>query len=537
MRYFFCVLLIFSLKLSAQSLYQNESKDQSRSSSFGMNNIPNLNEIPAQSGFNYSINENEYYVGSGDIFLIKIDRKGPAIKIFNSPVTPAGYIALPDISGIFVRGKLLSNVKADIIKTLKKRYPDALIETYLFGLHAINVTILAPEKINNSLLLNSSNRLFDAYTQFVESMQMDSIRQAMLDRLSLRNVKLIRKGNTSVYDLREFKINYSSAVNPYLQHEDIVYFSFKDSTAHHVSVKGAVTNPTDFEYKTGDDLIKAFDFAGGLAPNAELNKIIVTRFYENSKIKYITLSMPGDSNFLLQPDDRIYVRDKKQYHIKSSVEIKGEIAFPGEYSIEDGKIRLKDLIELAGGFTEKASLQQARVLRDEGDYEDKEFERLNAPVAKAMSSTELSYLRARNREDTRVVNCDFKRLFEKDDQTQNILLLDKDIIVIPKISKNIYISGGVLNPGVFLYNKNWDFEKYVQAAGGYSARAKEGFVKIIRHRTGNWIDAEENIPIEENDIIFIPFRAEFDTYYIVKETLVIASQLASLFLLYISIPK
>ena len=159
MRTFFSLLTILSLHLSAQSLFQSDSRSLFVGPKLDIGATPGLNEIPTQTRFNYSINADEYYVGSGDIFLIKVDRKGPAIKVFNSPVTPAGYIALPDIAGIYVRGKILTEVKKDIVSALKKKYSDAVVETYLFGLHSINITVLALDKINSKMILNSSNRL------------------------------------------------------------------------------------------------------------------------------------------------------------------------------------------------------------------------------------------------------------------------------------------------------------------------------------------------------------------------------------------
>ena len=535
MKRIFSIVFILTLHLSAQSIFQSDSRSLFVGPKLDVGSSLDLNKIPTQTRFNYSINADEYYVGSGDIFLIKVDRKGPTLKIFNSPVTPAGYIALPDIAGIYVRGKILTEVKKDIVSVLKKKYPDAVVETYLFGLHSINITVLALDKINSKMILNSSNRLFDVYSYLEESLQMDSTGHTLMDRLSLRDVKIVRKNQTTLYDLREFKISYSTDLNPYLQHEDIVYFSFKDSTAHHISVKGAVTNPTSFQFKTGDDLTKALAFSGGVTPNADLNRLIVSRFYENSKIKNITLAFPRDSSFQLEPDDRIYVRTKKQYHIKSSVEIIGEVAFPGEYSIEDGKMRLKGLIELAGGFTEKASLSQAKVLRGEGNYVDKEFERLDVPFMRGMNLIERSYYQLKNREDPRLVNCEFEKLFNEHDESQNILIQAGDIILIPKSSPNIYVSGGVFNPGKVQYQKGWNFEDYIESVGGYSQRAKEGSVKIIRRRTGKWIDAEEEVFLEENDIIFVPMRDEISLYGILREGLAISAQLGTLVLIFLSL--
>ncbi len=537
MKWLLCFVFLSTIFIPvfSQSIYQKREKGETSGSDFDIGSLPELNEIPSQMGFNFSINADEYFVDSGDMFIIKVDRQGPALKIYNSPVTPDGYIALPDIEAIKIRGKLLVDAKKSIKNKLRKKYPNASIEIYLYNLHNINITLLGPENINNKMILNSSNRLFDAYSRYSENLQLDSTKQILLDRLSLRNVKLIRKNNATSYDLLEFKVNFNHDLNPYLRHEDIVYFSFKDSLAHHVSVKGAVINPTTFEFKAHDELKTAIAFSGGLIPGADSSKIVLSRFYENSKIENIQLSLPKDSSFQLQPDDRIYVRNLKQYHIKSSVEIIGEVSFPGEYSILDGEIHISDLISLAGGFTKDASLSNAKILREIGDYVDKEFERLNVPSQREMTKVEQSYVRLRNRENSTIVSCDFKRLFLEKDKKQDALLQDKDVITIPKKSLNIFVSGGVINPGVIKYHENMNYEEYIELAGGYSPRSKESSVKIIRNKVGNWIDADEDIVIEENDIIFVPVRDEIEFYDIMREGLAISAQLATLVLIFLNL--
>ena len=57
-------------------------------------------KIPSIGDLNVPVDPEKYMVSSGDMFIIKVDQTGPAIRVFNSPVTPEGYIILPEICGV-----------------------------------------------------------------------------------------------------------------------------------------------------------------------------------------------------------------------------------------------------------------------------------------------------------------------------------------------------------------------------------------------------------------------------------------------------
>lgn len=68
--------------------------------------------------------------------------------------------------------------------------------------------------------------------------------------------------------------------------------------------------------------------------------------------------------FILQNRDRVFVRRLPGFVGKASVQVEGEVAFPGAYAFEDRRERLSSFIARAGGFTEDAYLEGARLVRD-----------------------------------------------------------------------------------------------------------------------------------------------------------------------------
>ena len=62
-----------------------------------------------------------------------------------------------------------------------------------------------------------------------------------------------------------------------------------------------------------------------------------------------------------------------------------------------------------------------------------------------------------------------------------------------------------------------------------------GDIKIIKSKTGVWLDANKNITIEEGDIIFTPEKEERDWWQMFKEGLTIVTQVVSVVAIVISV--
>jgi len=220
-----------------------------------------------------SVNENEYIVDAGDVFLIKIDVKGPALKVFNSIVTPAGYIMIPDAPTVYVRYLSLKNAREKITSTLKLNFPQAKVEAHLFNLHQVGVDVLGALPRPGKIVLNSGNRLFDAVTYKLSPLLSDTTLIFNWSTMSLRSVEIRRDHNLLNYDLLDYRLTGNLLQNPYIMDGDIIFINFKDSLKHSVSVRGAIGQPIDFEYRPGDNIQKAISFASGFLPIADSNRI------------------------------------------------------------------------------------------------------------------------------------------------------------------------------------------------------------------------------------------------------------------------
>ena len=79
-----------------------------------------------------------------------------------------------------------------------------------------------------------------------------------------------------------------------------------------------------------------------------------------------------------------------------------------------------------------------------------------------------------------------------------------DKILIPEAKNYISIVGQVVNPGNIVYKQNFTVENYIETAGGFSWRAIESDVRIIKANTGEWVEADDIEQLEPGDIIWVP---------------------------------
>lgn len=185
------------------------------------------------------------------------------------------------------------------------------------------------------------------------------------------------------FELKEALNNPNSMENITLQDLDIVkIFSktyFKDEFKF--SVSGAVRSPGDFTYGEGIALKDALYLAGGLKKEASRTRIEVSRaidfdatnrnFYPIRaivKIIEIGKDLRIDENseqFLIQPYDQIIVRVDPNFDLQNNVVIKGEVMYPGVYTLIKKDEKIIDIINRAGGFTPWAFAQNSKLFRIE----------------------------------------------------------------------------------------------------------------------------------------------------------------------------
>lgn len=312
-----------------------------------------------------------------------------------------------------------------------------------------------------------------------------------------------------------------------------------NETLQIVSISGEVKVPGEYPLAQNSTLYHLIKAAGGLNDSAfvnraELSRVAATSVDENGievthkAINLNNVLAQGADNLALVPRDRLNVFGIPNWQADRTVTLKGEVRFPGEYTIRQGE-RLSSVIERAGGLTNDAFAFGAIYIRK--NLQEKEqtqyrklIEQLRSDIATRFLSvesggasaqdaltmiTELEKFRAIGRlvidlEQIAAMNQDFDLVVENGDQLH-----------IPRQNRSISVVGEVQHASSHRYNAAFTVSDYLSLAGGYRKRADVDRVYVIRAdgsvyipKQSSWFSAnrEQLLP---GDTIVAPIDTEY----------------------------
>ncbi len=308
--------------------------------------------------------------------------------------------------------------------------------------------------------------------------------------------------------------------------------------AGEVKVPGVYPLPLNAHVK---DLLIA---ASGLTEAAYNLKSEITRtlFNENggAKIEHINFSpfevMQDSSanNIALKSKDRINIFSLPSWQTELKISVKGEVEFPGDYTISRGE-KLSDLLERVGGLTEYADPNAVIFTREKLRQQEREnIKRLAEDLRKQIASESLrkkggagnivSYDEAKKllrdlvRADAvgRLV-IDMNAIIAGN-ELFDVTLEDGDLLFIPGRSQSVNVIGEVYVPTSHLYASELSYEDYIQKSGGYRDLANidntyiiraDGSVDVVSNESGFWFtDSESVSQVMPGDTIVVPYDSE-----------------------------
>ncbi len=222
----------------------------------------------------------------------------------------------------------------------------------------------------------------------------------------------------------------------------------------------------------------------------------------------------ASARILLKPYDQIFVRKNPTFEFQQNIELRGLVKYPGFYSRLDKYERLSSYIERAGGIKDNANLEGAILLRKK----TKDLRELpvdstqvkldsNGVVIKDSLPLELKYL-------DEPVSIDLNRAMKAKNSKYDIILQDKDVIVIPEINPFVSVVGVVQSPLKMTFDKEHTrLPYYIDKAGGYGIRPwrKRTYVTYANgksKRTKSFLFIHFYPKVKEGSVVTVPKRPE-----------------------------
>jgi len=503
---------------------------------FKDNSLTNLstNTLNQTDGFTFgSIIYSDFYkLGPGDVLLYQNLLEEPNQQYIY--VSPECKIFIPRIGELDILGKSLTDVKKLVLEAVKQKnlknegwislYKPRNVMVTINGNVLFPGTYILPSSYRISNVINianaiPSNKQFSPQHLYSITQNLERQKQllknfsgsgvATIPSTVNRNITVLHSNGTS----SKADIEKSIAINtpefdPYISESDIIFVPFEDEFQPTIAISGAVHRPIITSFQKGDKASLLLKLGFGLRDDADLNNVIL---YSNEN-KEQKLQIDSAMNLIgedieLQAGNYIVVGVEKPQQIKqhSAISVMGLVKKPGVFRIEPGKTRLKDVIALAGGFQENASLSLSMIVRNtftqSNIIEDNIFKNFQYSDL-TMEDTARFKLDMMYRQNA--VSCDFIKCFEHNSDENNVLLEDRDVIIVPSIPTNIYVYGQVNNPGFVVYEPGKTMQWYIEKAGDFAVGASESRSRIIKGRTKVWLEADSKAIIEPGDEIYVP---------------------------------
>ena len=516
-------------------------------------------DLPADNigmeAFREVVASGRYIVGPGDEFLVYVPGTEEPIL---SEVLAEGGLFIPKVGLVQVGGLRLKRAHemiaatfgnavkvGEIVVQLRKtrQFPVSVVGlveepgiTLATGVERVGAVIA---KMGGLRTTASRRDIRVLKTATLDAGDAEAIHKAAVSG----DLEGVDRFESSSVDLALYETTGISAFNPFVEDGDIILVPpFQGQ----VAALEAVMRPAYYEFVAGDRISDLLKLAMGPAPNHDKDNAFLFRYTDMTTREAIPIDVEAVLNgeegadLDLQADDWLVVRPLPEYHRQSEVRIVGEVVYPGYYVVGEDDLNLKELIGRAGGFNDKASLPEARVVRikaaKEEELKDREAERIRTIPVADRTEDENQYFIMKSRERQGRLVVDFAALFERGDESQNITLRPGDQIVVPALQQMVMVSGQAASPGAVIYDPAYSVWDYIERAGGFGWRASKE-VRVIKARTGEIERADDVDLIEPGDRIWIKEKPVRDYWSIFTQTMQVVGQVTTVILLVVTITK
>ncbi|HIL10445.1 MAG TPA: hypothetical protein EYG11_17220 [Candidatus Latescibacteria bacterium] len=526
----------------------------------------NQGSVPGSDGLQQSIigleayrevmETGKYLIGPGDVFLVYVSgMTGPYI----SEVLAEGGLFVPKVGAIAIGGLRLAAARKKVIARFREIVKVGEIDFELSRPRRFPVPVVGSvtnpgvksatgvERISQILAkaggLNASAS--SRNIRLIKTSQLDPGQKLEIERqIAAGYLGDLQDLSVARADLELYGVTGESHYNPFVEDGDIILVL---PQIGQMGALGAVQRPDFYEFVPGDRLSDLLLLSLGPAPNYDATNVLLFRYEQDNitrkshRVEIVAaLAGEADANILLHPDDWLNVRAIPGFHADSQVRVVGEVQYPGYYVVGQKGVRLRVIIEQAGGFTENASLAEGRVVRQKfvsGEQGvDPEFERLRYVPVPDRTELDDQYFIMKSREKPGQLSIDLVELFKKGNEEHNILLLPGDVIAVPTLQQTVTVSGAVVRPGAVNFKEVYTVWDYIDRSGGLGWRASRD-VLVIKALSGEKKRAKNVSQIQPGDRIWVREEPERDYWTIFTQSMGVVGQVATVVLLFVSITK
>ena len=323
-----------------------------------------------------------------------------------------------------------------------------------------------------------------------------------------------------------------------LKNEDVLYIPSKKELQEDLTltIHGEVMYPGIYKYADNETLEDLVLQAGGLKETASLMKVDVARRIVDQRLTTSSdtiahtfsfalkdgFVIDGEPGFVLKPYDEIYVRKSPGFYKQQNVYVEGEVLFAGTYTLSKKNERVSEIIKKAGGLSNMAYPQGARLERRLTNLERKrvaeimklqreqrEDEIRSQAIKSGKSISDLKQLASTDNyeiPDFYPVGIELDKAIANPCSDADIVLREGDRLTVPVYNGTVKINGEVMYPNTVAYKEGKGINYYIDLAGGFSGKAKKSRTYII-YMNGDVAKAGHGVKVKPGCEIVVPQKS------------------------------
>jgi protein involved in polysaccharide export with SLBB domain len=349
---------------------------------------------------------------------------------------------------------------------------------------------------------------------------------------------------TIQFDLADVLIGNNNV--PLQPFDTIRIFGRYEVDSPQVTIRGEVLHPGAYALSRGMTAAQLVRMAGGFKRDALVDTADLTSYTIEDEKKIVSqraavsigaaVRNTSAADVPLKPGDVLTIHQISGWNdIGASIELQGEVTYPGSYGLQEGE-HLSSVLRRAGGFRGTAYPTGAILVRDQvKDLEQKSREDLIRQIESTSASARLA---------PNLTGQDETSLFQAAQQQQNevldhlrnapisgrlvihvssdinswagtsadIEMRAGDILSVPKRPSFVLVSGQVYNASAITFVPGKTAGWYLQRAGGATEVANRGEIFIVRangsvvgRRSGGWFNGNVlSTRLDPGDAIVVP---------------------------------
>ena len=468
----------------------------------------------------------EYRVGPGDVLEVSIF--GEVERQHTVTVSPEGSMVVPGIGVAEVLGTSLDETEARVRRTVARFYRNVDVRVTLAEVRSFKVFLVGDVPEPGIREASSATRVSEVVPA-----------DTAVERVARRNVLLRRANGDSVrVDLARFLQTGDLRANPTLREGDAIVVPAVDRV---VRVYGRVPFPGEYEYRPGESLAELLAVANGAAPFlADAADVIrVARFTPAGEREVGTFTQAEalgarGAAFQVAPFDAVFVPSVANYRRQFTATVLGQVQRPGTYPIRPDTTTLRELVEMAGGFTPEASLGRTVLRRQREEGGRNALSDLANTPSELLSRAEQQILQIATQGNDRNVVVDFNAL-RAGDEAYNPRLQSGDTLVVPQHVNQVTVLGAVRRPGIVQNVPGQQMEDVIRLAGGYTRQANARQAVVLRNQSGARLHRREISFMEAGDVVIVPFRERVNVLDALQTTHAVVGTVTGLIAIFLTV--